>query len=119
MIGLTDIAYSGPGRPIDGYGPGFFRIGGAVFRSAVIVAPDGARPWGGLDDIAPLLTLKGQIDVLLLGMGAQIAFAAPALKALVEADGIAVEPMTSPSAARTYNVLLSEGRRVAAALLPV
>ena len=119
MIGLTDIAYSGPGRPIDGYGPGFFRIGGVVFRGAVIAAPDGVRLWAGLTDIAPLLALQGQIDVLLLGMGAQIAFADPAMKALVEAEEIALEPMTSPSAARSYNILLSEGRRVAAALLPV
>ena len=95
MIGLTDIAYSGPGRPIDGYGPGFFRIGGVVFRGAVIAAPDGVRLWAGLTDIAPLLALQGQIDVLLLGMGAQIAYADPAMKALVEAEEIALEPMTS------------------------
>lgn len=119
MIGLTDITYSGPGRPIDGYGPGFFRIGGTLFHGAVIAEPDGPRLWDGLDDIAPLLALKGKIDVLLLGTGAQIAYADPALKARLEADGIAIEPMSSPSAARTFNVLLSEGRRVAAALLPV
>lgn len=119
MIGLTDIAYSGPGRPIDGYGQGFFRIGGAVFRGAVIAAPDGVRLWDGLGDITPLLSLKGQIDVLLLGMGAKMAFVDPAMKSLLEAEDIAVEPMTSPSAARSYNILLSEGRRVAAAMLPV
>ena len=39
MITLTDISYSGPGRPVDGYGPGFFRIDGQVLEGAVIVAP--------------------------------------------------------------------------------
>lgn len=119
MIGLTDIPYSGPGRPIDGYGPGFFRVGGTVFRGAVIAAPDGAGLWGGLDDIAPLLVLKGQVDVLLFGTGATATYLDPALKLRFEIEGIALEAMSSPAAARTYNILLSEGRRIAAALLPV
>ncbi len=119
MIGLNEIAYSGPGRPIDAYGPGFFRVGGTLFQGGLLVAPDGARPWGGLSDIALLLGLKGHIDVLLLGMGKQVAYPDCALKSLIEAEEIGLEPMSSPAAARTYNVLLSEGRRVAAALLPV
>ncbi len=119
MIALTEIAYSGPGRPIDGYGPGFFRVGGAVLQGSVLVAPDGARVWGGPGDLAPLMALAGQIDVLLLGTGAALAYPDRALKAALESAGIGVEPMTSPAAARTYNVLLAEGRRVAAALTAV
>jgi uncharacterized protein len=37
----------------------------------------------------------------------------------LESAGLAVDVMASPSAARTYNVLLSEGRRIALAMLPV
>jgi uncharacterized protein len=119
MIALTEIAYDGPGRPIDGYGPGFFRIDGKVLEGAVLVAPDGARTWGGPGDTAALLTLAGRIDVLLLGTGRVIAHADPALRAALDAAGIGVEPMDSPAACRTYNMLLAEGRRVAAALIPV
>jgi uncharacterized protein len=119
MSGLTEIGYSGPGRPVDGYGPGFFRIGGQVIRGPVIVAPDGATGWGGLGDRAALLALEGMIDVLLLGMGAEAAYPDADLRAALEAAGIGVEPMSSPAAARTYNVLLAEGRRIAAALIPV
>lgn len=119
MIALNEIAYSGPGRPIDGYGPGFFRVGGAVLKGAVLVAPDGARGWGGMADLEPLKALAGRVDVVLLGSGAALAYPDPALKEALEALGIGVEPMTSPAAARTYNVLLAEGRRIAAALLPV
>jgi uncharacterized protein len=43
----------------------------------------------------------------------------PAFIAALDGAGIGVEPMNTPAAARTYNVLLGEGRRVAACLLPV
>ena len=105
--------------PIDGYGPGFFRVGGQVIRGAVLVHAGGASTWGGPEDTAPLLALAGDIDVLFLGMGAEIAHPPTTLRTALEGAGIGVEVMASPAAARTYNVLLSEGRRIAAALLPV
>ncbi|HQY42890.1 MAG TPA: Mth938-like domain-containing protein [Paracoccaceae bacterium] len=119
MITLTEIDWTGPGRPIEGYGPGFFRVGGAVFRGAILVTPGGVRPWAGLADADSLLSLAGQVDVILLGMGGDVVWPERALRDRIEAAGLVVEPMSSPSAARTYNVLLSEGRRIAAALLPV
>jgi uncharacterized protein len=57
--------------------------------------------------------------VLFVGTGAEIAHIPPELRVALEDVGIGVEIMSSPAACRTYNVLLSEGRRVAAALLPV
>ncbi|WP_323717453.1 Mth938-like domain-containing protein [Paracoccus aminovorans] len=105
--------------PIDGYGPGFFRVGGVVHHGALIVTPQGVRPWGGIEDAAALLELGGAIDVLFLGMGAEIAFPPRALVQALEAAGVMAEPMNSPSAARSYNVTLAEGRRVACALIPL
>ncbi|WP_295046569.1 Mth938-like domain-containing protein [uncultured Paracoccus sp.] len=104
---------------VDGYGPGFFRVGGVVHQGAVLVTAAGAAPWGGLDDRATLLALGGQVDVLFIGMGADVAHAPADLVAALRAAGVAVESMASPTAARTYNVTLSEGRRVACALLPL
>ena len=115
---LTEIDY-GAARPIEGYGPGFFRIGGQAHPAPVVIAPGHVAPWGGHDDPAPLLALAGQVDVLFVGTGAQIAPLPPALRAVLEEAGLGVEIMASPAACRTYNVLLSEGRRVAVALLPV
>ncbi|MEZ5779908.1 MAG: Mth938-like domain-containing protein [Paracoccaceae bacterium] len=115
---LTETGF-GDARPIDGYGPGFFRVGGEVHVGGVLVAPGGTGAWQGLGDTAPLLALAGEVDVLLLGMGRTIGHPPKALTEPLESAGIGVEPMDSPAAARTYNVLLSEGRRVAAALLPV
>jgi uncharacterized protein len=65
------------------------------------------------------LALIGKIDVLFVGMGTEIAHVPAAFRTTLEAAGIGVEVMNSPAAARTYNVLLSEGRRIAAALMPV
>jgi uncharacterized protein len=115
---LTEIAYDAA-KPIDGYGPGFFRIDGKVLHGPCLITPWGAGPWGGFEDADTPLALVGKIDVLFIGMGAEIAHVPADFRNIVEAAGIGVEVMNSPAAARTYNVLLSEGRRIAAALLPV
>lgn len=106
-------------RPVEGYGPGFFRIGGQVIEGPMLVTAETVRGWGGLDNSAPLLALAGGIDVLFLGTGAAMAHLPAGLRDALEAAGIGVETMTSPSACRTYNLLLAEGRRVALAALPV
>lgn len=104
--------------PIESYGPGFFRIKGQLFEGPTLFCKEQAISWGGYEDIDALLALKGSVDVIFIGTGSSIThIPAPLRKAMDEA-GIGVEPMSSPSACRTYNVLLSEGRRVAAALLP-
>ena len=115
---MNEITYDGS-RPIDGYGPGFFRIGGEVVEGAVLVLPTGVQKWAGFEDMDTLLALKGEVDVIFVGTGAEIAHIPAAMRNLLEAAGIGVESMASPPACRTYNVLLSEGRRIAAALLPV
>ncbi|MCT8327994.1 Mth938-like domain-containing protein [Albidovulum sediminis] len=117
-MNLSEIDF-GQARPIDGYGPGFFRIAGQALQGAVIVTRTGARTWQGYGDPAPLLALAGQVDVLFVGTGRQIAHLPADLRATLEGAGLGVEIMDSPAACRTYNVLLSEGRRIAAALLPV
>lgn len=115
---LTEITY-GQALAIEGYGPGFFRLGTHVLRGAVMVTPWDAGPWGGMADSATPLAMAGKIDVLLLGTGKEIAHAAPEFRKVLEESGIGVEVMNSPAACRTYNVLLGEGRRIAACLLPV
>ncbi|TXI03298.1 MAG: hypothetical protein E6Q73_04805 [Pseudorhodobacter sp.] len=115
---LIEVSY-GSAQAIEGYGPGFFRVGPHLLQGATLVTPWDAGAWGGLADTAAPLALTGRIDVLLLGMGAAIAPVPRAFREALEAAGIGVEPMSSPAACRTYNVLLGEGRRIAAALLPV
>lgn len=115
---LNEISFAGS-VPVDGYGPGFFRIGGEVMQGAVLTGPAGTTTWDGYDDAQTLLALAGEIDVLFVGTGVEIAHIPADLRQSIEAAGIGVEVMNSPAACRTYNVLLSEGRRIALAALPV
>ena len=115
---LNEIRYT-DARPVEGYGPGFFRIGGSVHHGPVAVLPTGVTAWGGYEDVAALLAAAGDIDVLFVGTGREIAHVPAAFRQALEAAGPGVEAMASPAACRTYNVLLSEGRRVGLALFPV
>jgi uncharacterized protein len=115
---INEIAFT-DAQPIEGYGPGFFRIGGMVHEGPLLVSGAGPAPWNGLDDADALLALADAVDVLFVGTGAEIAHISPALRGALEEAGLGVEVMASPPACRTYNVLLSEGRRVALAVLPV
>jgi uncharacterized protein len=115
---LTEITY-GTAQAFEGYGPGFFRVGGHILRGPCLVTPWDAGPWGGLTDWDTPMSLADKIDVLLLGMGSQIAHPPRDFRQALEAAGIGLEVMDSPAAARTYNVLLGEGRRIAAAMIPV
>lgn len=115
---LSEIGF-GDARPVDGYGPGFFRIGGLVFEGAVLSGSKGTRAWGGLDDAGSLVDLAEAADVVLVGTGAEIAPLPGAFRVALEGAGLGVEAMNSPAACRTYNVLVAEGRRVILAVLPV
>ena len=115
---LNEITYT-DALPVEGYGPGFFRIGGEVIEGPVLTGPVGTGSWGGYGDAAALLALADKVDVLFLGTGVDIAHIPSDLRDALDEAGIGVEIMSSPSAARTYNVLLSEGRRIALAMLPV
>lgn len=113
---MNEVTYTNA-KPVDGYGPGFFRIGGEVIKGPVVVLPEGATPWGGYDDTDALA--KADVDVIFVGTGAEIAHVPAGFRDVLEQAGLGVEAMASPAACRTYNVLLSEGRRVALALIPV
>lgn len=115
---LNEVRFTAT-APVEGYGPGFFRIGGQVHRGPVAVLPRGVVAWGGFEDASALLAVADEIDVIFIGTGAEMAPIPTALRGALEEVGIGVEIMASPTACRTYNVLLSEGRRVAAALIPV
>lgn len=115
---LTEVTY-GSAKAIEGYGPGFFRVAGHVLRGPCLITPWDAGPWGGYDDTASPLSLEGKIDVLFVGTGSAVAHVPQAFREALEGRGIGVEVMASPTAARTYNVLLGEGRRVAVVLIPV
>ena len=115
---LNEVTYT-DAVPIDGYGPGFFRVGDEVRDAPLAILPSGVAAWGGFDDIETLLAASGTVDFVLIGTGADVAHIPAALREALEGAGIGVEVMSTPSACRTYNVLLAEDRRVATALIAI
>ena len=115
---ISEVVFDGR-APIDGYGPGFFRVGGEVHEGALAMLPGGPEDWTGPPDAALFVTHAEAFDVLLIGTGAEIAHPPTEMRAALEAAGVRYEIMATPAACRTYNVLLGEGRRIAAALTPV
>jgi len=106
-----------------GYGAGYVLINQVRYQNNLIVMPDRIiENWdaGGFEDLTPehfnfLLSL--QPEMVLFGTGATMRFPHPKLtRALIE-SGIGVEVMDTAAACRTYNILMGEERRVAAALL--
>ena len=111
---------------VDGYGDGGFRIKGRRYAGPVVVMENGVWPMKLLSDgiidpvIADILDKNvPRPEIILLGMGERMTLPPKALKAALMAHGLPFDPMDSGAAARTYNVLLMEGRRVAALLLPI
>jgi len=115
---MTEIEFD-DAKPVEGYGPGFFRIAGEVIEAPMIVTATGARPWGGYEDADSLIAMAGEIDVIFIGTGDEVAYLPKEFRRKLDDAGLGAEAMNSPAACRTYNVLINDGRRVAAALLPV
>ncbi|MGI3902888.1 MAG: Mth938-like domain-containing protein [Janthinobacterium lividum] len=112
---------------IDGYGTGGFSFGHVSHRGSILIVPEGVHIWPvtqpaevTADSLGPVFTAaSGTIDLLLIGTGTDLVPVPPALRAALKAIGIVVEPMATGAAARTYNILLGERRRVACALIAV
>ena len=110
---------------VQSYGAGRFRISNVVYEHAVLVLPERTLRWNAdafspltIEALAPLRE-AGAIKILLVGGGKRALAIPEDLRAWLREAGIVPESMDTGAACRTYGVLLAEGRRVAAALLPV
>jgi uncharacterized protein len=123
--GITMRPAHFPGRaPIDAYGNGGFRFADMSHIGSVLCLPSGVYGWQPstilqFQDFEKLVAEADQFDVLLVGMGDEIRPIPRELREALRELGVVAEPMSTGAAVRTYNVLLAEDRRVAAALLAV
>lgn len=116
-----------PGRaPVDAYGNGGFRFADMSHRGSILCLPSGIYGWPvtgpdelSADTLARVLNEAERIEVLLVGTGTDLVPLDPALRAALKERGVASDPMGTGAAVRTFNVLLSEERAVAAALIAV
>lgn len=112
--------------PVEGYGKGGFRFGGMSHRGSLLCLPSGLWAWpviqtGEIDEaaLAPVFAEASEIDLFLLGNGRDRWIMPDALQDRFRALKINVEVARTGSAVSTYNILLGEGRRVAAGLIAV
>lgn len=110
---------------VAGYGDGGFRMGDSRYEGSMLITPDGFYPWDVTDkadinvgNLSPILDAGG-IEIIVIGLGPNMAFLPKDIRAAFEVKKIAVEAMDTGAAARTYNVLLQEGRLVAAAIIAI
>jgi uncharacterized protein len=116
-----------PGRaPIDAYGNGGFRFADMSHRGSLLLLPSGICGWEPVDakdltvgHFEKVLAEAQDIEVLLIGTGDGMRVLPKELRAAFKEAGISVDPMSTGAAVRTYNIMLSESRAVAAALIAV
>ena len=125
---MTDINPVVPkGRQVvESYGGGRFRISGSVWASSVLLRPDAALPWSvavfrdlTLESLLPLTEGEDVPEILLIGCGNRAELLPRTLRESIRAEGMVADAMDTGAACRTYNVLMAEDRRVAAALIAV
>jgi uncharacterized protein len=113
---------------VESYGSGRFRVSGRVFEGSILVLADRTAAWPvadmasvTLDGLAAVAEAarEGTVDLLLVGCGARMAPIPAQIRQAMRDVGVVTEPMDTGAACRTYNVLMAEGRRVAAALIAI
>jgi uncharacterized protein len=122
---MADPQQAGP-RLIDAYGGGGFRVSGETHQGSIIVTADRVLAWTVNDastltaaDLAPITSALPPPDILLIGCGRRAVLIPPAVRQTLRNAGTVIDAMDTGAACRTYNVLLGEARRVAAALIAV
>ena len=113
-------------KMVTSYGDGLFRLGEETITGSILMFPEAVYSWNvsSVDDItvesfAPIIEAADTVEILLLGMGNRLTRVPMEWRQALKEHGIVIEPMDTGAACRTYNVLLSEGRRVAAAIIAV
>lgn len=126
---MTETRKSGfvPGRHlIDAVGNGGFRFAEMSHRGSILILPSGVHAWrvSAWDDVtahsfADLFKEAGDLDFVLIGAGEMPRAMSENLRWRFKELRLSVDVMMTVAAARTYNVLAGENRRVAAALIAV
>jgi uncharacterized protein len=116
-----------PGQAaIDAYGNGGFRFAGMSHKGSLLMLPSGIKSWSAvlpadvdLESLGALVPEKDGIEIFLYGSGEAQVFPSKTLREALAGRGLFIEAMTTGAACHTYNILLAEGRAVAAAVLAV
>ena len=122
----TDAPHLPRSAPIDAYGKGGFAFAGMSHRGSLLCLPEAVWAWpvtrpDEIDkySLERVFAAANGIDTLIIGTGADVWLPPPELRAAFRAVSVVLDAMQTGPAIRTYNIMMGERRRVAAALIAV
>ena len=126
MAGRADAPHLPRSAPIEAYGKGGFAFADMSHRGSLLCLPDAIWAWpvSKAEDIdkialARVFAAAASIDTLIIGTGTDVWLPPPALREALRAVKVVLDTMQTGPAVRTYNIMIGERRRVAAALIAV
>ena len=126
MADRSDAPHLPRSAPIEAYGKGGFAFADMSHRGSLLCLPDAIWAWPvtkaeDIDKIAlaRVFAAAASIDTLIIGTGTDVWLPPPALREALRAVRVVLDPMQTGPAVRTYNIMIGERRRVAAALIAV
>jgi uncharacterized protein len=126
MAAPADAPHLPRSAPIDAYGNGGFRFAEMSHRGSLLCMPDSIWAWpvtkpAEIDrySLERVLAASNVIDTLIIGTGTEVWLPPNALREIFRAVHIGIDAMQTGPAIRTYNIMVGERRRVAAALIAV
>ena len=122
----SDVPHLPRPAPIEAYGKGGFAFDTMSHRGSLLCLPDAIWAWAvtrpediDRDSLAQIFEAANSIDTLIIGTGTEVWLVPPALREALRRVKVVLEPMLTGPAVRTYNIMIGERRRVAAALIAV
>jgi uncharacterized protein len=126
MSGPSDAPHLPRSAPIEAYGKGGFAFADMSHRGSLLCLPDAIWAWPvtrpeEIDEasLARVFAAANVIDTLIVGTGTDVWLAPPALRNALRRVSVVLDSMQTGPAIRTYNIMMGERRRVAAALIAV
>jgi uncharacterized protein len=126
MSGPSDAPHLPRSAPIEAYGKGGFAFADMSHRGSLLCLPDAIWAWPvtrpeEIDEasLARIFAAANGIDTLIVGTGTDVWLAPPALRNALRRVSVVLDSMQTGPAIRTYNIMMGERRRVAAALIAV
>jgi uncharacterized protein len=126
MSSRSDAPHLPRSAPIEAYGKGGFAFADMSHRGSLLCLPDGIWAWPvtrpeDIDEtsLQRVFAAADVIDTLVVGTGTSVWLPPAELRKALRAVGVVLDPMQTGPAIRTYNIMLGERRRVAAALIAV
>ena len=126
MAAASDAPHLPRSAPIEAYGKGGFAFADMSHRGSLLCLPDAIWAWpvttpGEIDEasLARVFAAAKTIDTLIIGTGTDVWLPPPGLREALRAVKVVLDPMQTGPAIRTYNIMMGERRRVAAALIAV